>query len=187
MAQFVLQQQPFPPGVAAKVEHLGQEALLLGAGGEGEAESLQRGWGETGQEDGGVTAADILGQFVPLLLEVEGRRGVIGPVGVEHRRCQHRQDAQHAGGIALLLGSPLRCPYEYLLRPDDDVVGAGDQDAVGDVAAGGDGTITWGVNIISRHLSSLHSVSARVWMNRRFPPWESLAEESNSVKRSTKI
>lgn len=105
------------------------------ARGESAPQRVQRGRDDTGQEDGGAAFPNPLGQFVPLLLEVQGRRGVLRGGGVVDRRGQDGQDAQHPGGVAALDLRGLGGVDEHLFGLDDDVLRAGDQDRIFGVAA----------------------------------------------------
>lgn len=57
-------------------------------------------------------------------------------VGVVDRGGQEGQDAQHLAGVALFRAGPLGRLDHHLPGLDDDVFGAGDQDASAHVATG---------------------------------------------------
>ena len=134
LAPFVLQKEAPGPGVAAEVEDVGEDVLLFGARGEGGAQRVQRGRGQAGQEDGGVAPPHGPGQSVPLLLQVQGRREGVGPVGVVDWRGQQGQDAQHAGGVLPLQAGRGRRLQHHLPGLDDDVLRPRDQDGTGHIA-----------------------------------------------------
>jgi hypothetical protein len=71
LAEFVLQEQTLPPGMAAEVEDVREDALLPGAGRESVAQRVKRRQGEAGQEDRCAAPAYAIGQNVPLLAQVK--------------------------------------------------------------------------------------------------------------------